>query len=117
MYAVSIRLDPTNPKINNFVTFYVTFLNNTGEAKKFRWFVKIYRPDERNSFGETAKKDDDFPVGRIELASQGNWRVGGFADCQPFFARVFWYDVDTTLVTEFLKTDGQSVNQGFSVCP
>ncbi len=117
MYAVSIRLDPANPKVNNFVTFYVTFLNNTGETKKFRWFVKIFRPDERNSFGETAKKDDEFLVGRRELASPANWKVGGFSDCQPFFARVFWYDIDTTLVTEFLKTDGQSVNTGFSVCP
>ncbi len=117
IYAVSIRLDPASPKVNQFVTFYVTFLNNVGETKRFRWFVKIYRPDERNSFGETAKKDDDFPVGRIELQSQSNWRVGGFADCQPFFARAFWYDADTTLVTEFLKTDGQSVNTGFSVCP
>jgi hypothetical protein len=117
MYGVSIRLSPTTPKVNEFVTFYVTFLNNTGETKRFRWFVKIFRPDERNSFGETAKKDDDFPVGRIELQSPNNWRVGGFADCQPFFARAFWYDTDTTLVTEFLRTDGQSVNQGFSVCP
>lgn len=118
MYAVSIRFDPANPKVNNTVTFYVTFLNNTGQTKRFRWFVKIYREENpRNSFGETAKKDDDFPVGRIELASPNNWKVGGFADCQPFFARAFWYDIDSTLVTEFLKTDGQSVNTGFSVCP
>jgi Big-like domain-containing protein len=117
VYAVSIRVDPPGPKVNSFVTFYVTFSNTTGDTKRFRWYVKIFRPDERNSFGETAKKDDDFPVGRVELQSPNNWRVGGFADCQPFFARAFWYDVDTTLVTEFLRTDGQSVNQGFNVCP
>ncbi len=117
IYAIAIRLDPPAPKINQFVTFYVTFLNTAGESKKYRWFVKVYKPDERNSFGETAKSDSDIPVGRIELATPSNWRVGGFGDCQPYFARVFWIDTESNVVTEFLKPDGQGVNQGYSVCP
>ena len=117
VYAVSIRLDPPNPKVNQFVTFYVTFLNTTTETKHFKWYVKIYR-DAPSSFGETARTDNDFPVGRVEFASASNWRVGGFADCQPFFARPFWLDTENNVPpTEFLKTDGQAVNQGFNVCP
>src|SRR5574341_75637 len=117
IYAMAIRLDPAAPRINQFVTFYVTFLNTASESKKYRWFVKIYKPDERNSFGETAKSDNDIPVGRIELATPNNWKVGGFGDCQPYFARAFWVDAENNVVTEFLKPDGQGVNQGFSVCP
>lgn len=117
VYAVGMRLDPGNPRGGNQVTFFVSFLNTTKETKHYRWFVKIYRPDERNSFGETAKSDIDIPAGTAEFATPNNWKTGVFADCQPFFARPFWFDIDTTLVTEFLKTDGQAVNQGFSVCP
>lgn len=117
VYAVSARLDPTNPRANTQVTFYTTFLNTTGVTKHYRWFVKIFRPDERNSFGETAKADIDVPAGTSEFATPNNWKTGVFADCQPFFARPYWYDIDSTLVTEFLKTDGQAVNHGFNVCP
>lgn len=116
VYALAIRLDPPAPKLNQFVTFYVTFLNTAGEAKKYRWFVKIYKPEERNSFGETAKLDHDIAIGRTELASPNNWRVGGF-ECQPYFARAFWIDTISNIVTEFLTPEGQSVNQGFNVCP
>jgi|GEM_PF-722952 len=118
IYAVSIRLDPTNPRGNTQVTFYVTFLNTTKETKHYRWFVKIYRPDERNSFGETAKSDIDVPVGTSEFTTPNNWKTAVFADCQPYFARPFWLDTENNVPpTEFLKTDGQAVNQGFSVCP
>ncbi len=118
VYAVSMRVDPANPKTNTPVTFYVTFLNTTKETKHFRLFVKIYRPDELKSFGETAKVDIDVQVGTSEFPTPNNWKTGVFSDCQPYFARPFSYDSENpSNPLEFLRTDGQAVNRGFSVCP
>lgn len=119
VYAAAIRVDPANPKSNVGVTFFVRFLNTTGEIKHLRWFVKIYLPeDSRNSKGETAKITTDIPLGTSEFVTGNDWKTIIYSDCQQFYARPFAYDPDSVSpFTEFLKTDGQPVNQGFQVCP
>ncbi len=118
VYGISVRLDPPEPKRAQFVTFYVTFLNTTGEPKAYRWFIKIFEPDKANSFGETSKKQEDIPVGRSELASPADWRIVGPGPCQQYFARVFWTNPETKEVFEFTKPDfGGGPAAGFQVCP
>ncbi len=119
IWATSIRLDPSSPKRGQNVTFFVTFLNNTGESQGFRWRVRIYYPDNlRNSFGDTAPRDNTIPVGITELPSDAGWALRGPGDCLQFIARVFRVDPSTKQETEFLKPDqsGGPAAQ-FQVCP
>ncbi len=118
VYGVSVRVEPESPKRGQFITFHVTFLNTTGEAKSYRWFVKIFEPDKTNSFGETSKKQEDILVGRHEIASPTDWRITGPGPCQQYFARVFWVNPDSKEVVEFVKPDfGGGPAAGFQVCP
>ncbi len=117
VYAVSIRVDPAAPKRGQFVTFHVTFLNTTGSPQGYRWRIRIFEPDKRNSFGDTAPLNSTLPVGTSVLASEANWRVSGPGDCMQFAARVFWIEPTSKQETEFSKPDGGGPAAGFQVCP
>lgn len=118
VYALAIRVEPKEPKRGQFVKFVVTFLNTTATPQAYRWRIRIFEPDKRNSFGDTAPVDTTFPVGQSEHASAENWRVTGAGDCMQFFARVFWIDPSTRQETEFSKPDGSGgPATPFQVCP
>ncbi len=99
-------------------TFRVTFINNTGKPQSYRWYVKIYEPDKPNSKGETSKILEDIPPGTTERASPTDWKIAGPGPCEPFIARVFWYDRDNNQTTEFVKPDRSGgPAAAFQVCP
>jgi hypothetical protein len=118
VWATAIRVDPKDPKRSAFVKFVVTFLNTTPNPQTYRWRVRIFEPDKRNSFGDTAPVDSTLPVGLSEFTSAENWRVTGPGDCIPFFARVFVVDPNSRQETEIVKPDGSGgPAAGFQVCP
>lgn len=116
VFVTAVKIDPIAPRSNQDPRFIVTFLNTTGQAKPYRWFVKIYTPDQSPSFGETTRIDTDIPTKTSQLESGGGWKTQTYFDCLAFIARVFWVDQDHQ-VSEFLKPDGRSPATGFSVCP
>jgi hypothetical protein len=117
-WAITITLDPPAPKRGTFVTFNVTFMNATGTSQTYRWFVKIYEPDKRNSFGETSKLTTTFQPGTTTLAAPADWKIGAVGDCQPYIARVFWEDFNSKVVTEFIKPDQSGgPAASFQECP
>lgn len=118
VYAMAIRVEPKDPKRGQFVKFIVTFLNTTAAPQTYRWRIRIFEPDKRNSFGDTAPLDTTIPVGTSDHASAENWRVGGPGDCMQFFARAFAIDPSTKQETEFMKPDGTGgPAAAFQVCP
>ncbi|MBM3127913.1 MAG: hypothetical protein FJ009_04665 [Chloroflexi bacterium] len=118
VYATAIRVEPKDPKRGAFVKFVVTFLNTTPNPQTIRWRVRVFEPDKRNSFGDTAPLDITIPVGLSDHTSAENWRVTGPGDCIPFFARVFSIDPGSRQETEFVKPDGSGgPAAGFQVCP
>lgn len=117
VWATSIRVDPAPPKRGQTMTFFVTFLNTTGVPQHFKWFIKIYPPDAKNSKGETPKTDNDFPVGTAEFQSM-QWILTGPGPCEDYLARVFWIDPNNNNVVEFIKPDQSGgPAAGLSVCP
>jgi hypothetical protein len=120
VYVSAIRVSPTQPAAGrDYVTFYVTFVNNSGQSQALKWYVKIWSPDNANqSFGETAKQINDIPSGTSLIASAANWRTNPIG-CQPFIARVYWLNSSTNFgnPVEFTKPDGSpGVQQNFQVC-
>jgi hypothetical protein len=118
VWATSIRVDPAKPTRGQPVNFFVTFLNTSGSAQTYRWRIRVFEPDKKNSFGDTATVDTTLPQGISEQASASNWKVTGPGDCITFFARVFWVDFSSKQETEFVKPDqsGGPASQ-FQVCP
>lgn len=118
VYATSIRVEPMAPKRGEFVTFFVTFFNNTSSARAYQWRIRIFEPDKRHSLGDTTPIKSDIRPGTSELASADNWRVIGPGGCLQLFARAFWIDPDTKQETEFVKPDQSGgPAAGFEVCP
>ena len=116
-WALAIAIDPASAKRGVFVSFNVTFLNSTGTPQGYRWFIKIYEPDARNSKGETSKLNSTFPPGTTTLQAPADWKIN-VSDCTPYIARVYWEDFNSHQVTEFIKPDqsgGPAAN--FQVCP
>lgn len=119
VYVASLRVDPVQPRSGpGPVTFYVKFQSTFATKQPFRWLVKIYRPGENKSFGETAAINTDIPPGINEIASANNWHTNPF-QCETFFARVYW--VETGIFSdpiEFKKPDGVNTPfVEFKVCP
>jgi hypothetical protein len=118
VWATAIRVEPKAPKRGQFVTFFVTFLNTTGGSRDYRWRIRIYEPDKKNSFGDTAPLNHTLPPGLAEFASADNWRVTGPGGCLDFIARAFAVDPETKQETEFSKPDQSGgPATGFQVCP
>ncbi len=115
IYVTAIQVEPTTPKSNQEPVFHVTFLNTTSRVQKYRWFVKIYKPEETSSFGETARGEREIPLKTSQLLSLASWKTL-IMECTPFIARVFWVDAENQ-VHELLKPDGNSPAKGFNVCP
>jgi len=90
VYVTAIVLDPPAPKSNELAQFSVVFLNTTGQPQTYRWFVKIFAPEQRNSFGETPKNTRVLPPGQWQLKGEPNWKTGTFFGCLFFTARAFW---------------------------
>jgi hypothetical protein len=113
-----MRVDPADPKRNNPVTFWITFLNTTGNTQTYNTRVLIFAPDAKNSKGDTQVVNTIIPVGLSEEASAANWTIHGPGGCEPYIARIFWIDPNTKQPTEFVKPDqsgGTAV--GFQMCP
>jgi hypothetical protein len=119
VYATLIRTEPKDPKRNQTVKFFVTFINTTGTPQAYTWLVRIFHPDNmKNSKGETAPVPNTIAVGVSELVSADNWTIRGPGDCEQYFARVFWRDPGTRQETEFVKPDASGgPAAGFQICP
>jgi hypothetical protein len=117
IWAVSIRVEPTAPKRNQPVTFYVSFLNTTGAPQNYRWRILVFPPEGKNAKGDTTTLSSTIPVGASELASADNWTIRGPGGCEDYFARVFWLD-ENKQPHEFLKPDESGgPAAGFQICP
>jgi hypothetical protein len=120
VYVSAIRVNPAQPVSGpNYITFNVTFVNNSGQSQALKWYVKIWSPSNTTqSFGETAKQINDIPVGTSVIASASNWRTNPL-NCESFTARVYWLNstVNYGNPVEFTKADGSAgVQQNFQVC-
>ncbi len=116
LFVAGVQVDPPEPKDRQAPTFKVTFLNTLGQTVQYRWFVKIFRPEEKQSFGETAKVNSDIPPGTTVLSAVPNWKGAAGDPCNAFVARVFYQAPDNTIL-EFPKPGGDTFSLYFSVCP
>jgi len=116
VYVTAIKVDPSVAKSNQTPQFTVTFLNTTAQTQRFTWYIKIFAPDQQNSFGETTKITNDIPANSSQLPAIANWQTQTFFGCLPFTARAFWVDPNGDAV-EFLRPTGSTLATAFSVCP
>lgn len=119
VYVSSLRVDPPQPRSGpGPVTFFIRFQSTFTTKQTVKWLVKIYRPGETKSFGETAALTTDIPPGSSEIASANNWHTNPF-QCEPFSARVYWFETGVfSDPLEFKKPDGANTPfVDFKVCP
>ncbi len=116
IYATELKVNPPQPKAGQNMIFTVTFLNSTGLAQNIRWYVKIFKPDQRNSIGETSKINSTLNVGSSSVATGNDWHWGGMPACEPYIARVYGVD-EFGAVYVMNRTDGSNLTHDFSICP
>lgn len=116
IYATELKVDPPQPKGGQYMTFTVTFLNSTGLVQNVRWYVRIFKPDQRNSIGETSKINSKLNVGSSSFATLNDWHWGGMPSCEPYIARVYGVD-EFGAVYIMNRTDGSNLTHNFSICP
>ncbi len=116
VYVTGMRIEPTQIMDGQNPTFYVTFLNTASTPITYTWFIKVYEPDKRQSFGEEAKVGNVMPPGTSTLPSASNWKAPGEQPCRPFIARVFYYMAQDNAVVEFSTPAGNAYLIDFKVC-
>jgi len=116
LFVTDIRTDPSKPVPGTELTFYVTFVNTTGNVINLKWVVYIYMPDNPNrSFGETTGAMTSFPSAVGEAQSAGYWRLSLGGPCE-FIARAAWLDQNNKAVF-FTTFDGTPFEKRFTICP
>lgn len=117
LFVGNVRLEPDQPKHNDVITFFVTFLNTTGAVQNYRWRVYIYKADTPSrTSSETTFLSSAITTGTTEDQSLGTFRYGASGNqCDYFFARVGWPD-DQNNIHFFPAPNGQTAEKGFSVC-
>lgn len=116
VYVTGMRIDPAQVMDGQNPSFYVTFLNTVGTPVTYTWFIKVFEPDKRQSFGEVAKVGNAIAPGSSTLVSASNWKAPGEQPCRPFVARVYYYMAQDNAVVEFSKPDGNPYVVNFTVC-
>jgi hypothetical protein len=117
-YAMSIRVAvPAGLRNGQPQTFFITFFNNTTRTMMYKWFLKIFEPNARNSLGDTPKIVTEFPPGFNREAGQSTtWTKIGPGPCVNYTARVYiWFDDNPNNPQEFKKPDGTSPSVVFPV--
>ncbi len=116
VYVTGMRIEPAKVMDGQNPRFYVTFWNNQTSPITYTWFIKVFEPDKRQSFGEEAKVGNAIAPGTSTLASASNWKAPGETPCRPFIARVFYYLAADNAVVEFSMPAGNPYLLDFQVC-
>ena len=116
VYVLGVRTEPAPPRRREDIAFDVTFQNTTTSPQSYRVVVYAYRPDQKNSFGETPAGNLGIPNGTAEQKAFGVWRLTGPGGCEDIVVRVGWQD-DTKKITLFSRPDGKVFEQLMAVCP
>lgn len=116
VYVTKISTEPAEPKRNQGVAFPVTFTNTTGSTQQYNWLIQIYDANNNKRFGETQVKPLTVPPGTSTQTSPNNWQVTGAGGCVQFYAQAQFQNTDGGRIP-FSLPDGNTLSQGFSVCP
>lgn len=114
VYVTDIRVDPSEPRSGNQITFFTTLLNTQGETQ-YNYCVEIYRgTDVSKSVGISTCSPITVPPGANEFPATG-WNVRE-GSCTQYLARAISEDPSKAR-TPFLQPDGNVHYLNFTVCP
>lgn len=117
LYVSAIRYDPTYPRNQEPLTFYVTIVNRGEREQNYPICVEIFRPGENKSFGISNCDTVNIPVGTHEVLA-GKWTGTGIKECIPLRARAVLHEPDTDNVRLPLITlTGGELWRDFDICP
>lgn len=116
VYVTQIKTEPGEPKRNQGVAFRATFLNTTGATQQYNWLIQIYDAESNKRFGETLVLPLTVPPGESVQTSPNNWQVTGAGGCISLYAQAQFQNADTGRIP-FTTTNGDTLVQGFNVCP
>jgi hypothetical protein len=116
LFVIDLRTDPSPPTRGSDLIFYPSFVNTIGSTQNQRWIVYIYKPGEKNSFGETTITATALGVGINDYQSQGRWKLPLGGPCEDFVVRVGWFDNENK-VRMFNTFDNQAFEKTIAVCP
>lgn len=116
VFALDLRTEPNPATRGSDLKFYVTFVNTTGSPQTTRWNVYLFKPGDRNSYGEVTQTTTTLANGINEYPSLGVWKLPLGGPCEDFVARVGWFDNENK-VKMFVKFENQTFEKPFAVCP
>ena len=115
LFVMDIVTDPDPPKRGQDLGFIVTVANTIGTPQNYKWNAYIYRPGEKNSFGETTATTSSFGIGINDYHSSGFWKLPLGGPCETFNIRIGWFDTDR--VRFFTTFDNQTFEKPITICP
>lgn len=116
LFVTDLRIQPAAQRGVD-LTFFPTFLNNSGNMMTFTWRVLIYKADTpARSYSDTTWLQTNFAPNSGEVQSLGKWNLPLGGPCENYFARVGWLDVNNQTQL-FVKPDGTVFEKSFTVCP
>jgi hypothetical protein len=115
-FIIDLYTDPNPPTRGSDLAFFVTFVNTTGSPQNLKWNIFIYKPGDRNSYGETTATTTILANGINDYRTIGTWKLPLGGACEDFVARVGWFDNENKLKL-FTVFESQPYEKTFTVCP
>lgn len=116
LFVMDLRTEPNPPTRGADLAFYVTFANTTGSLQNLKWNIYIYKPGDRNAYGETTATTTILGNGINDYSTIGFWHAPINGPCEEFVARVGWFDNENKLKL-FTVFENQPFEKTFTVCP
>lgn len=117
LYVAGLRYEPSEPRNNDQVKFFVTLINRTGRAQYYPVCVEIFRPGAKKSFGITNCDTLTIPAGTGQVFA-GTWIGSGIKECIRVRARAVLREQGEGEVRwVFTTTNGGELWTDFNVCP
>lgn len=116
VFVMDVRTEPSPPTRGADLKFYVTFVNTIGSLQSYRWNLYLYKPGERNSYGELTQTTTTLGIGINEYKADGVWKLPLGGPCEDFVARVGWFDQENKLKM-FVKFENEVYEKPLAVCP
>ncbi len=108
VYVTNIETIPAKANIGDVIGFTVSFLNTTGSAQSYKWFVQVYQCPEqcqtfKSSFGQTLRASGTMATGATTMTTSQNINLGTGIRCD-LIAIAYYVDPVSQLPVMFQAT-------------
>ena len=115
LFVIDVVTEPTPPTRGADLNFIVQFVNTIGNPQDVKWNVYVYKPGERNAYGEATTTSTIVAIGINDYRVLGSWKLPLGGPCEDYVVRVGQFTADR--VQMFTGFESKVFEKTLRICP